>query len=84
LGNKDEPLDNPKPNGPIHVESRILENMTAAASEAEIGALVHSRQETVHIRQILAELDRPQPGPSQIATDNSMADGYANKRTKLK
>jgi hypothetical protein len=84
LGNANEPLDNPKPNCPIHVESRIIKNIMASASEAEIAVLFHNGQETVHIRQILTELDRPQPGPSQITTDNSKADGLANKPTKLK
>jgi hypothetical protein len=82
LGNKDEPLDNPKPNGAIHDKSRILKNIMAAASEAEIAAPFHNSQETVHIRQILAELDRTQPGPTQITTNNSTADGFANSRTK--
>jgi hypothetical protein len=84
LGNPNEPTDNPKPNGPIHVESRILKNVMAAASEAEIAALFHTGQEAVHIRQILYELDRPQHHPTQITTDNSTADGFANQRTKIK
>jgi hypothetical protein len=78
LGNLEEPTENPTPNGPIHVESRILKHIMAAASEAEIAALVHTGQEAVHFRQVLKELDRPQPGPTQITTDNS------NKRTKIK
>ena len=36
LGNANKPADNPKPNGPIHVEARILKNIMAAASEAEM------------------------------------------------
>jgi hypothetical protein len=84
LGKHKEPLDNPKPNGPIHVESRILRNIMAAASEAEIGALFHNGQETVHFRQILHEIGRPQNQATPITTDNSTADGFANKRTKIK
>jgi hypothetical protein len=79
LGKPNEPTDNPKPNGPIHVESRILKNIMAAASEAEISALFRTGQETVHFRQILHETNR-----SAITTDYSTADGFANKRTKLK
>jgi hypothetical protein len=56
----------------------------AAASEAEIGALFHNGQETVHLRQILADLGRPQQEPTTIITDNSTADGFANQCTKLK
>jgi hypothetical protein len=84
LGNNQEPIENPTPNGPIHVESRILKHIMAAASEAEIAALFHTGQEAVHFRQVLLELDRPQHGPTQITTDNSTADGFANKRTKIK
>jgi hypothetical protein len=84
LGDTNEPPDNPRPNGAIHVESRILKNIMAAASEAEIGALFHNGQETVHFRQILLELGRPQLHPTRITTDNSTADGFANRRTKIK
>jgi hypothetical protein len=84
LGNTNEPADNPKPNGPIHVEARILKNIMAAASEAEIAGTFHNGQETVHIRQILAELGHPQAQPTQMTVDNSTADGFANKRLKIK
>jgi hypothetical protein len=59
-------------------------NIMAAASKAEIAALFHTGQETVHIRHILHELGRPQTKPTQITTDNFTADGFANKRTKMK
>jgi hypothetical protein len=70
LGNLKEPTDNPKPNGPIHVESGILKHIMAAASETEIATLFHTGQEAVHFCQILHELDRPQQHPTQITTDN--------------
>jgi hypothetical protein len=84
LGNKDEPPDSHKPNGPILVESRILTNVMAAASEAEIGALFHNGKEGAHIRQFLKELGREQTQPTRMTTDNSTADGFANQRTKIK
>ena len=84
LGNVDETPANPHPNGAIHVESRILKNIMAAASEAEIGALFHNGQEAAHIRHILEEMGRPQAQPTRITTDNSTADGFANGRTKIK
>jgi hypothetical protein len=56
LGDHQEPTNNTKPNGPIHVESRILKHIMAAASEAEIAAPFHAGQEAVHFRQILKEL----------------------------
>jgi hypothetical protein len=84
LGKSNEPTDNPTPNGPIHIKSHILKHIMAAASEAEIAALFHTGQEAVYIRQILHELDRTQHHPTQITTDNSTADGFANQRTKIK
>ena len=84
LGNKDESNDNPHPNGPIHVESRIMKNVMSSAAEAETGALFHNGQEGAYFRQILMELGHPQPGPTPIITDNSTAEGFANNRTKVK
>jgi hypothetical protein len=84
LGNKDEPKVVTKPNGPIHIESKILKHVMAAASEAEIGALFHNGQEVVYIRQVLQEMGREQNAPTRITTDNSTADGFANQRTKIK
>lgn len=84
MGNRNEPADITKPNGPIHIESRIMKNVMAAASEAEIGALFHNGQEAAHIRQVLKELGREQTQPTRMTTDNSTADGFANKRTKIR
>jgi hypothetical protein len=84
LGLKDEPPDLLKPNGPVHVESRIMKNVMAAASEAEIGALFHNGQETAHMRNVLKAMGHEQTGPTRITTDNSTADGFANKRTKIR
>ena len=84
LGGTEEPADITKPNGPIHVESRIMRNVMASASEAETGALFINGQEGAYIRNILAELGHPQPGPTRIVTDNSTAEGFANDTTKIK
>ena len=84
LGNKNEPAQVQKPNGPIHVESRILKHVMASATEAEVGALFHNGQEAVFIREILREMGHPQPGPTRIVTDNSTASGFANRQHKLK
>ena len=51
--------DNPHPNGPIHVESRIMKNVMSSAAEAETGALFHNGQEGAYFRQILLELGHP-------------------------
>ena len=83
LSNKDKPADNPNPNGAIHIESRIMRNVMASASEAETGGLFHNGQEGAHIRQILHEIGRTQTAPTPIITDNSTADGFANDKTKI-
>ena len=49
LGNIHKAANNPPPNGPIHVGSRILKNIMAAAPEAEIGAFFHNGQGAAHI-----------------------------------
>ena len=84
LGHKDKPPLIPRPNGPIHVETRIMRNVMAAASETEVGTLFHNDQETVFLRQVLKEMGREQPGPTRIVTDNSTAARFANHQTKLK
>ena len=52
LGNNNEPPDKLKPKGAVHIESRIMKNATAAASEAEVGALFHNGQQAAHMRNI--------------------------------
>ena len=84
LGNKNEPNNNPHPNGPVHIESRIMKNVMSSAAEAKTGALFHNGQECAHLRNILKELGHEQPGPTPLITDNSTADGFANQRTRIK
>ena len=84
LGNQDEPPDLTKPNGAVHIESRIMKKVMAAASEAEIGALFHNGQEAAHLCNVLKEIGREQTEPTRVTTDNSTADGFANKRTKIR
>jgi hypothetical protein len=57
-----------------------MKNVMAAASEAEIGALFHNGQETAHMRNVLKAMGHEQTGPTRITTDNSTADGFANKQ----
>jgi hypothetical protein len=87
LGGKDNPdpkAPPPKPNGPIHVESRILRNVMASATEAETAAIFHNEQEGAWIRNILEEMGNPQPGPTPVQVDNQVADGIANDTVKTK
>ena len=84
LGRHNEPTNVDRPNGPIHVETRILKHVVAAASEAEIAALFHNGQEAVFLRQVLKELGCEQREATRIVMDNSTAHGFATQRTKLK
>lgn len=84
LGCKEEDPANPKPNGPIHIESRIMKNVMASAFEVETGGLFICGQEGTYIRKILKVIGHEQTGPTRIITDNSTAKGFANNRTKVK
>jgi hypothetical protein len=67
LGNKKpQTSSNPTLNGPIHIESIVMKNVMAAASEAEIGALFHKGQETAHICNVLREIGHAQLEPTQM------------------
>jgi hypothetical protein len=82
-GKVTEPPDIQHSNRPIHMKCRIMKYIMAAASEAEIGVLCHNGQQRAYTRQILKELDREQPEPTRMNTDNSTADGFANIWTKI-
>ena len=55
-----------------------MRNVFAYAAEAELAALFHNGQEAAVIHQTLLEMGHPQP-PIPIKTDNSTADGIANR-----
>ena len=77
------PTQQPKLNGALHVECRLLRHIMASAAEAEIGGVFHNCQISVPIRTTLQELGHPQP-PTPIQTDNSTAAGFANSTIKIK
>ena len=64
-------------NGAILNPAGVLKMVVAAASEAELAALFTNMKEALVIRQLLKDLDRPQP-PTIVITDNSTAAGIAN------
>jgi hypothetical protein len=53
------------------------------AAEAELGALYINAKEAVYLRQILEEMDHPQPR-TPIQTDNMTAEGVINKKIQPK
>ena len=70
-----------KPNGAIHVESKILRNVMSSAAEAEAAGLFHNCQAACGIRTTLEEMGWPQP-PTIIMCDNTTAAGIANDTVK--
>lgn len=74
---------NCRPNGPIHVLSKILRNVMGSAAEAEIGATYVNGQEAMPIRTALEEMHHPQP-PTPMQVDNTTAVGFANDTIKQK
>lgn len=72
-----------KINGPIHINSKIMHNVLASATEAEVGALFHNAQDAAMIRETLQFLGHTQP-PTPIQTDNSCAEGIVNDTVKQK
>jgi hypothetical protein len=77
------PLQDPPPNGPVHVECTLLKQVVAAAAEAELGAAFVNAQKAVPMRQALTDMGHPQP-PTPIKTDNSTAYGILTSLVKQK
>jgi hypothetical protein len=77
------PIQNPPHNGPVHVESTLLRQVVAAASEAELGAAFTNAQKAVPMRQALEDMGHPQP-PTPLKTDNSTAHGILTSLVKQK
>jgi len=78
LGNKDDTSTN---NRAIYVIAKIIKNVVASVSEAEIAGVFFDAKEAVPIRQSLEEMGHPQP-PTEIITDNQAAHGILNKSCK--
>ena len=70
-------------NGAIHVISKIMNNVMASATEAEVGALFHNCQDACMLRNTLEFLGHPQPA-TPVQTDNACANGIANDTVKQK
>ena len=47
-------------------------------------SLICNGQETAHIRNVLRDVVHEQVEPTQMTPDNSTADGFANRRTKIR
>jgi hypothetical protein len=76
-------IDNPQPNGPIHIVAKIMKNVLSSAAEAEVGAAFNNAQDACPIRQTLINLGYPQP-PTPIQTDSKCAEGILTGTVKQK
>ena len=79
LSNKDGTLFN----GPVLVLAKVIKNVMASATEAELGALYMNAQEAVGIRNCLEAMGFPQPA-TPLKTDNNTANGILNNTMKQK
>jgi hypothetical protein len=76
--------DHPAPsNGASNIVCKIMREVLASATEAELAAIYLNSKESCPIRICLEELGHPQP-PTPIQTDNSTAAGIANDAVKQK
>jgi hypothetical protein len=79
LSNKDGTLFN----GPVLILAKVIKNVMASATEAELGALFMNAQEAVGLRNCLTAMGYPQPA-TPLKTDNSTANGIINNTMKQK
>jgi hypothetical protein len=73
----------PPNNGAILTISTIIKAVMSSAAEAELGALYINAKEAVYLRQILDEMNHPQPR-TPMQTDNTTAEGVINKKIQPK
>ena len=70
-------------NGPVMVVAKVIKNVMASATEAELAALFMNAQEAVALRNCLTEMGYPQPA-TPLKTDNNTANGIINNTMKQK
>ena len=84
LSSKPKSPGDPVPlNGAILVECTTIKHVVSSAAEAECGGCFHNAQKAIPIRIALQDLGHPQP-KTPIKTDNSTAEGFANKSMRQK
>ena len=70
-------------NGPILIDSAVLDVVVSSVAEAEYGAAYRAGRHTVWFRVIAAALGFKQDGPTIIYVDNTTAVGLANDTLKI-
>ncbi len=81
---KPEPTDPAPPfNGPVLVNSSIIQPVMSSAAEAELAALFYNAKDGCMLRNTLEDMGHPQPA-TPIQADNACAVGLANDTVKQK
>ena len=70
-------------NGPVLTIAKVIKNVMASATEAELGALYMNAQEAVGLRNCLEAMGYAQPA-TPLRTDNNTANGIINNTMKQK
>ena len=73
------PLNDTKPNSPVHGLAKIMSNIMSAAMEAKVGAVFLVTRDTCSMQVTLKELGHPQ-SPIPLKVDNTTAVGFASRR----
>ena len=73
----------PQFNGPVLVNSSIIQPVLSSAAEAELAAVFYNAKDGCMIRATLEDMGHPQPA-TPIQTDNACAVGLANNTVKQK
>ena len=69
--------------GPVLTTAKVMKNVMASATEAELGALFMNAQEAVGIRNCLGAMGHTQPA-TPIRADDNAANGIINNTMKQK
>ena len=75
----------PLGNDPIHVKCRIMRNVMASSTEAELGGLFENCQKLTSMRNALVEMGHSQPQKpveTENAASNRIVNGPANNYTE--
>jgi hypothetical protein len=70
-------------NGPVLIDSTVLDVVVSSVAEAEYGAAYRAGRHTVWFRIIAAALGFQQDGPTIVYVDNTTAVGLANNTLKI-
>ena len=74
---------NPKRNGPIHTECKIIRNIVSSEAEAETCGTFNNRKKAIDMRPAIINLDHKQPATT-LKTDNYTTEEFVDLVMKPK